>query len=66
MTNTLEVGGFLFIKKGSSDLYETNGILTKIGYKEKGKQSSYAKVDITIKNRNAYNGDGHIVISNGS
>ena len=37
MTNTLEVRGFLFIKQGSSDLYETNEILTKIGYKEKGK-----------------------------
>ena len=66
MINTLEVGGFLFIKQCSSDLYETNWILTKIGYNEKGKQSSYVKVDITFKDINVYNGDGHIIISNGS
>ena len=66
MINTLEVGRFLFIKQGSSDSYETNGILTKIGYNEKGTQSSYAKVDINFKDRNVYNGDRQIVISNGS
>ena len=66
VANALEAGGFQFTRQASAYLYRTNGILTKMGYREIGRQSSYAKGDITVTDRNAYHADGHIAMWSGS
>lgn len=66
VANALEAGGFTFTRQASAYLYRTNGILTKMGYREIGKQSSYAKGDITVTDRNSYHADGHIAMWSGS
>ena len=66
VANALEAGGFRFTRQASAYLYRTNGILTNMGYREIGKQSSYVKGDITVTDRNAYHGDGHIAMWSGS
>ena len=37
-----------------------------MGYREIGRQSSYAKGDITVTDRNSYHADGHIAMWSGS
>ena len=66
VANALEAAGFKFERQTSAYLYRTNGILIKMGYREIGKQSSYAKGDITVTDRNAYYPDGHIAMWSGS
>ena len=66
VANALEAGGFRFTRQASAYLYRTNGILTKMGYREIGRQSSYAKGDITVTDRNSYHADGHIAMWSGS
>ena len=65
VANALEAGGFTFNRQESAYLYRTNGILTKMGYKEIGKQSSYIKGDITVTDCNAQHKDGHIAMFSG-
>lgn len=66
VANALEYGGFRFTRQGSAYLYRTNGVLVGMGYREIGKQNSYAKGDITVTDRNAYHPDGHIAMWSGS
>lgn len=66
VANALEAGGFKFTRQNSAYLYRTNGILTKMGYREIGKQNSYVKGDITVTDRNAQYQDGHIAMWSGN
>ena len=66
VANALEAGGFKFTRQSSAYLYRTNGVLTKIGYREIQKPSSFVKGDITVTDKNASHPDGHIAMWSGS
>jgi len=65
VADALEAGGFKFTRQPSAYLYRTKGILTGMGYREIGKQSSYAKGDITVTDKNGAHEDGHIAMWSG-
>ena len=66
VADALAAGGFKFTRQGSAYQYRTNGILTKIGYKEISKPSSFQKGDITVTDRNSAHPHGHIAMWSGS
>ena len=66
VANALEAGGFKFQRQGSAYMYHTNGILTKMGYNEISKPSSFKKGDITVTEKNKYHEHGHIAMYSGS
>ena len=62
VAKALKAGGFQFHEQGSAYKYWKNNVLTGMGYKEVGKQSSYKDGDITVTENNQYHKHGHIAI----
>ena len=66
IADALQAGGFKFTRQAAAYMYRTNGVLTKLGFKEISKPSSFKKGDITVTDRNSFHPHGHIAMFSGS
>ena len=65
VADALQAGGFSFTRQASAYMYRTNGVLTKMGFKEISKGTP-KKGDITVTENNSAHPHGHIAMYSGS